>query len=41
MLTFKGGTTGFWVETTGDVGEITVRISTRRMGEQRLTLSAA
>jgi beta-galactosidase len=39
-LTLKGGVTGFWVETTGAVGDITVRVSTRRMGEQVLTLRA-
>jgi beta-galactosidase len=40
VLPIKGGVTGFWVETTGAVGEIAVRISTRRLGEQRLTLRA-
>ncbi|PQA79373.1 glycoside hydrolase family 2 protein [Rhodoferax sp. TS-BS-61-7] len=39
-LTLKGGVTGFWVETTGAVGDITVRVSTRRMGEQLLALRA-
>jgi beta-galactosidase len=39
-LTLKGGVTGFWVETTGAVGDITVRVSTRRMGEQVLALRA-
>jgi beta-galactosidase len=39
-LPIKGGITGFWVETTGAVGDIAVRISTRRLGEQRLTLRA-
>nr|WP_315495945.1 glycoside hydrolase family 2 TIM barrel-domain containing protein [uncultured Rhodoferax sp.] len=41
LLTLKGGTTGFWVETTGAVGDIAVRVSTRRMGEQRVALRAA
>ena len=41
LLTLKGGTTGFWVETTGTVGDIQVRVSTRRMGEHALTLRAA
>ena len=41
LLTLKGGTTGFWLETTGAVGDITLRVSTRRMGEQRVTLQAA
>ena len=39
-ITLKGGTTGFWVETTGAKGPITVRVSTRRMGEQVLALRA-
>ena len=39
-LPIKGGITGFWVETTGAVGDIAVRISTRRLGERRLTLRA-
>ncbi|MDZ7938779.1 MAG: glycoside hydrolase family 2 TIM barrel-domain containing protein [Rhodoferax sp.] len=39
-LPIKGGVTGFWVETTGAVGDIAVHISTRRLGEQRLTLRA-
>lgn len=39
-LPFKGGATGFWVETTGAVGDIAVRVSTRRLGEQRLALRA-
>jgi beta-galactosidase len=40
QLPIKGGITGFWLETTGAVGEIEVRVSTRRLGEQRLTLRA-
>jgi beta-galactosidase len=41
LLTLKGGTTGFWLETTGAVGDISLCVSTRRMGEQRVTLHAA
>lgn len=41
LLTLKGGTTGFWLETTGAVGDISLRVSTRRMGEQRVALRAA
>ena len=41
LLTLKGGTTGFWLETTGAVGDISLCVSTRRMDEQRLTLHAA
>lgn len=40
VLTFKGGVTGFWVETTGVVGDINVAVHTRRMGMQRLRLRA-
>jgi len=40
LLTLKGGVTGFWIETTGAVGDVTVRVSTRRMGEQILALRA-
>lgn len=41
LLLLKGGTTGFWVETTGAVGDITVSVSTRRMGERHVALYAA
>ena len=40
LLTFKGGTTGFWIETTGNLGDITVRVTTRRLGAQERTLRA-
>ena len=40
LLPFKGGVVGFWVETTGDPGEISVRVSTQRFGEKALTLNA-
>ena len=39
-LTLKGGITGFWVETTGAAGDISVSITTRRLGTQRLALRA-
>jgi beta-galactosidase len=40
MLQIKGGVTGFWVETTGAVGNIDVQVSTTRLGTQRLSLRA-
>ncbi|MDY0745256.1 glycoside hydrolase family 2 TIM barrel-domain containing protein [Paucibacter sp. R3-3] len=40
LLPIKGGVTGFWLETTGAAGEISVRVRTRRLGEQALTLRA-
>ncbi|MEO8152794.1 MAG: glycoside hydrolase family 2 TIM barrel-domain containing protein [Rhizobacter sp.] len=40
QLIFKGGTTGFWIETTGERGTIELRVSTRRLGKQRLTIAA-
>ena len=40
LVALKGGVTGFWVETTGDTGDIDVRVTTRRLGEKRLTLHA-
>ncbi|MBT0570306.1 hypothetical protein KIK84_08205 [Curvibacter sp. CHRR-16] len=40
LLPIKGGMTGFWLETTGETGPISVRIRTRRLGEQVLHLQA-
>jgi len=40
MLPIKGGVTGFWVETTGQIGAIDIRISTRRFGMKSLKLLA-
>ncbi len=40
ILLFKAGVTGFWVESTGDRGDISVQISTRRLGNKCLTLKA-
>ncbi len=40
MLPIKGGVTGFWVETTGAVGDIALSVSTTRLGTQRLSLRA-
>jgi len=40
ILLFKGGIAGFWVETTGERGDIGIHVSTRRLGEKHLTLKA-
>jgi len=40
ILLFKGGIAGFWVETTGERGDIGIQVSTRRLGEKHLTLKA-
>jgi beta-galactosidase len=40
LVLFKGGVAGFWVETSGAVGAIDVRVTTGRLGEKRLTLRA-
>lgn len=40
-LTLAGGTTGFWLESTGDTGPITLRVSSERYGSQTLSLTAA
>lgn len=41
LLPFKGGVVGCWVETTGEKGAITVRVSARRFGEKALNLTAS
>ena len=40
VLLFKGGISGFWIETTGERGPITVTVSTRRLGSKTLELLA-
>jgi beta-galactosidase len=40
LLPFKAGIAGFWIETTGEPGEIGVTVSCRRLGRQEFTLSA-
>ena len=40
ILPVKGGIAGFWIETTGDAGPITVDVETRRLGSQHLELVA-
>ena len=40
ILPVKSGIAGFWIETTGEVGPITVDVETRRLGSQRLELVA-
>ncbi len=39
-IAFKAGIGGFWVETTGEAGEIVVTVSTRRLGQQVVVLRA-
>ena len=41
LLPFKGGVVGFWVETTGEKGTISVCVSARRLGKKVLTLTAS
>jgi len=41
VLLLKGGVSGFWVETTGSRGPITVTVATRRLGEKKLELLAS
>ncbi len=40
-LTLAGGTTGFWLESTGEAGAITLQVSSERYGSQTLSLTAA
>lgn len=40
LLPFKAGIAGFWIETTGEPGQIGVTVSSRRLGRQELVLSA-
>ena len=39
VLTFQGGTTGFWLETIGTPGLITVEVSSPRFASQKLQLT--
>lgn len=39
-IAFRAGVGGFWIETTGEAGEIIVTVSTRRLGQQCLSLRA-
>lgn len=39
-LVFQGGSTGFWLETTGATGGIAVAVTSTRLGSVRLELSA-
>ncbi|WVT76859.1 glycoside hydrolase family 2 TIM barrel-domain containing protein (plasmid) [Sinorhizobium chiapasense] len=39
-LVFQGGSTGFWMETTGTAGGIAVAVASTRLGSARLELSA-
>jgi beta-galactosidase len=40
LLVLKGGTTGFWLETTGGAGEIGLLVRSRRLGDVELKLNA-
>ena len=40
-LMLAGGTTGFWLESTGQAGAITLRVSSERYGSQTVALTAA
>jgi beta-galactosidase len=40
VLTLAAGTTGFWLESIGETGAITVRVSSERFGSQALSLQA-
>lgn len=41
VLTFRAGIAGFWVETTGECGEISVEVTNRRLGTKRLAVRAS
>ena len=41
LVPLRGGATGFWLESTGEAGEITVRVTSPRLGETTITMSAA
>jgi len=41
LLPFKGGIVGFWIETTGELGKISVRIEARRFGERMLSIDVS
>jgi beta-galactosidase len=39
-VVFQGGSTGFWLESTGSVGDILVTVTSSRLGAAKLALSA-
>jgi beta-galactosidase len=39
-VAFQGGTTGFWLQATGEAGAITVEVSSARFASQRVELKA-
>jgi beta-galactosidase len=39
-MAFQGGTTGFWLQTTGEAGVITVKVSSARFASRTVTLAA-
>lgn len=40
LLPLRGGSTGFWLESTGENGPVTVTVTNDRLGEQVIKLSA-
>ncbi|NRP88171.1 Beta-galactosidase [Ensifer adhaerens] len=40
VVAFQGGTTGFWLQATGEVGAITIEASSSRFANRKLTLTA-
>jgi beta-galactosidase len=40
VIAFQGGTTGFWLQATGEVGAITIEASSSRFANRKLTLTA-
>lgn len=41
LLPFKGGIVGFWIETTGEAGKVSVRVAARRFSEQTLSIDVS
>jgi beta-galactosidase len=39
-VVLKGGAIGFWLETTGGAGVVTVTVASHRLGETTITLKA-
>ncbi|MBP1883993.1 glycoside hydrolase family 2 protein [Sinorhizobium mexicanum] len=40
-IVFQGGSTGFWLESTGKTGEVVVTVTSARLGSAKLELSVA
>jgi len=41
LVPLRGGSTGFWIESTGDAGEITVAVTCPRLGKTTIMVRAA